>query len=180
MVRSALAAAGGSLGPVGTLGLRGCTASAGEMAADKVAGECEGSRRGPPCPSRAWAAWCGGIRSRAGGGECRYVPGGRRKCGLDCSALFPSAEEVVPPAAAGLRATAGGRCEVPERPAACVLAGHRLGRVGLRPSAPSARGAELLHPPGLEGVGGESAMGLLAGEGVSQSSITATEVELLG
>lgn len=96
------------------------------------------------------------------------------------SALFPSAEEVVPPAAAGLRAAAGGRCEVPERPATCVLAGHRLGRVGLRPSAPSARGAELLHPPGLEGVGGESAMGLLVGEGVSQSSITATEVELLG
>lgn len=66
------------------------------MAADKAAGECEGSRRGPPCPPRAWAAWCGRIRFRAGGGECRYVPGGRRNGYLACTALFPSAEEVVP------------------------------------------------------------------------------------
>ncbi|KAM6374075.1 CCR4-NOT transcription complex subunit 10 isoform 2-T2 [Alca torda] len=39
------------------------------MAADKAAGECGGSRRGPRCPPGAWAAGCGGIRSRAGGDQ---------------------------------------------------------------------------------------------------------------
>lgn len=84
------------------------------MAADKAAGECGGNCRGPlcpPCPPRASAAWCGGIRSGAGGDECRYVPDGRSDRFLTCSALFPSAEEVSAPAAAALGPPAAGvRC----------------------------------------------------------------------
>lgn len=101
------------------------------MAADKAAGECGGSRLGPRCPPGAWAAGCGGIRSRAGGGECRYIPGGRRKSGLSCSVLFPSAEEVV---SAGLRAAgvAGVRCRRGPPPVGLRPGGSAAGLCGAR------------------------------------------------